>query len=61
MGVFDFFAKFLCPLFKTAFLCYNIEKTMRKRQMQHKKHLKKQNEKAYIDFRRPCRRQIHHR
>lgn len=30
MGVFDFFAKFLCPLFKTAFLCYNIEKTMQK-------------------------------
>lgn len=31
MGVFDFFAKFLYPLFKTAFLCYNIEKTMQKK------------------------------
>ena len=26
MGAFNFFAKFLCPLFKTVFLCYNIEK-----------------------------------
>jgi hypothetical protein len=41
MGVFNFFAKFLCPLFKTAFLCYNIEKTMQKRQMQHKKAFEK--------------------
>jgi hypothetical protein len=41
MGAFNFFAKFLCPLFKTAFLCYNIEKTMQKRQMQHKKAFEK--------------------